>query len=87
MKSLFGMPVVVHPFLKDSTPVLQVSDSCPMTDEGRASMNKFLLETFGENRNFYMVSGHIFASTNNAARLRVTIEKDSLNHEHRPNRT
>lgn len=82
MNSLFGMPVVVHPLLKDSTPVLQVSDSCPMTDEGRASMNKFLLETFGENRVFYIVSGHIFASPNNVARLRVTIEKEGLIHDH-----
>ena len=41
------MRVIEHPLVPAEIPVLRVRPNCPMTDEGRAKMNAWLLEVFG----------------------------------------
>lgn len=48
--TLQGFPFVVTDLICD-TAKLQVKETCPMTDEGRRSMNKWLLDNFGVNQN------------------------------------
>ena len=50
-----GMKIIQSKLHPGKVPVLKVSPTCPCSDEMRASMDKWLLETFGEQENIYII--------------------------------
>ena len=67
--NLFGMRVIESPYITP-VPTIQVRHDVPMTDEGRAKMNAWLLEMFGTKEVAYIWQNNIFMKPEHVVMLR-----------------
>lgn len=72
-----GLRIVTSPLL-ESVPVLQVRDNVPMTDEGRANMNKWLLDMFGTRDVVMFMNGGVVMSPSAFVQLQNEIKAKSF---------
>lgn len=80
-RTYMGIPVHVSPHMLKTQPVLRLSDTFEwITDEGRESVNKWLLDMFGEKRIFlyHKDLGAIFVHPENMSLLEMNCEAQRI---------
>ena len=76
---LDGIQIYVSPLLNEFNPKLQLSRKVDVTDEFRATFNKWLLDMFGAERAFYMTENGLYMHENNKRFLMQEIDKGNFN--------
>lgn len=66
LETFMGMRIVASPYLPEFVPTLKLNPYAPVTDEFRAEFNKWLLDMFGERREFLMVEGRTIVAHPNS---------------------
>lgn len=71
MSTLFGIRLITHPLLEGmKKPVLRIRDDVPCSEPTRSEVNRYLLETFGENEIAISTgTGEVFMSPKHTAML------------------
>lgn len=76
---LNGIPIQTSSMLNEFKPKLELSSNASVTDEFRATFNKWLLDMFGSERLFYMTENGLIMHPNNKHFLIKEIDKGNFN--------
>jgi hypothetical protein len=66
-----GMKIVTSPYLREFTPILELSHKVDVSNSFRESFDKWLLDTFGQKRNVLIIEGKTIVMHPNTKQLLI----------------